>query len=56
MTTQKEVNTYLDTLRDSGITNMFGARPYVQKAFSLSQEKAGKMLEEWMRTFDERHK
>lgn len=47
---------YLDELRESGITNMFGAAPYVAKAFDLSTEDARAVLTYWMRTFGERHK
>lgn len=46
---------YLDVLRETGVTNMYGARPWVQKAFRLSEEKAGKILVYWMRTFAKRH-
>lgn len=47
---------YLDDLRDSGVTNMFGARPYVEDAFpELTSEQAGKVLVYWMQTFSERH-
>jgi hypothetical protein len=43
---------YLDSLRESRITNMFGARPYVQQAFpKWGPEKAGKVLTTWMKTF-----
>ena len=48
---------YLDELRDSGVTNMFGARPYLQAEFRhLTTTEAGKILAYWMRTFSERHK
>lgn len=54
--TQDEVNEFLDELRESGITNMFGARPYVMREFpTLAKEEAGTMLSEWMRTFGTRH-
>ena len=48
---------YLDELRESGITNMFGARPYVEEEFSdlLDSKQAGKVLSYWMETFSERH-
>ena len=46
---------YLDDLRESGATNMFGARPYIAQAFDLDSETAGKYLAYWMRTFSERH-
>lgn len=47
---------YLDELRESGITNMFGARPYILAEFPyLSEEKGGEVLVYWMHTFEERH-
>jgi hypothetical protein len=46
---------YLDDLRESGITNMFGAAPYVQEEFGLTLKKARSVLTYWMRTFGERH-
>ena len=42
---------FLDNLRSSGITNMFGARPYVQKAFKVNVETATEILLYWMQTF-----
>ena len=52
-----EVLEYLDELRESGVTNMYGARPYVQKAFPLlTPHEAAKALTYWMQTFGERHK
>lgn len=48
--------TYLDNLRESGITNMFGARPFLRKAFkTLTEREAGDILTYWMKTFEERH-
>ena len=47
---------YLDNLRESGVTNMFGAGSYVEDEFGLSRREAGDMLVEWMETFEERHK
>ena len=47
---------YLDDLRESGITNMFGARPYLQDAFpALSEGEASEVLGYWMKSFSERH-
>lgn len=46
---------YLDMLRESGVTNMFGATPYLVEEFGLSKAEARKILLEWMRTFSERH-
>lgn len=43
---------YLYYLRQSGETNMFGARPYLMSEFpSLSKDDAGEILSFWMRTF-----
>ena len=48
---------FLDELRESGVTNMFGARPYLKKEFrTLSNDEAGEVVSYWMRTFSERHK
>lgn len=46
---------YLDELRESGVTNMFGAVPYLMDEFGLSRRSAIIILSEWMDTFDERH-
>jgi len=55
--TNKDYLTYLDVLRESGVTNMFGAVPYLLEEFSeLSEENARKVLKNWMKTFSERHK
>ena len=42
---------YLDELRESGETNMYGARPYLQAEFELEGKAAGKVLVTWMETF-----
>lgn len=47
---------YLDSLRESGVTNMFGARPWLMKAYPrLGPDAAGEVLSYWMKTFSERH-
>ena len=52
---REEMFEFLDDLRESGKTNMFGATPYVQQAFGLSLSDACEVLAEWMETFSERH-
>jgi hypothetical protein len=47
---------YLDALRKSGVTNMFGAAPYLMRAFGITRPTATKYLGFWMRTFSERLK
>jgi len=42
---------YLDELRESGDTNMWGAGPYIQKEFGLDREEAKKIHMYWMDTF-----
>lgn len=46
---------YLDELRESGETNMFGARPYLIEEFDLPKSDAGTILSYWMASFGERH-
>lgn len=52
---KEKVFIYLDDLRESGITNMFGAVPYIMGVFPVTEMKAGKLLSEWMKTFAKRH-
>jgi hypothetical protein len=52
---KERVFAYLDALRSSGITNMFGAPPYVRKVFDVSNAESIKLVAEWMETFDKRH-
>ena len=44
---------YLDNLRESGVTNMFGAGAYVQSEFALSGAEAQHILSYWMESFGE---
>jgi len=39
---------FLNRLRESGETNMYGASPYLACAFSLPKREASKILVEWM--------
>ena len=48
--------TYLDDLRESGVTNMFGAGTYLLRTFSeLSQSESHDILGYWMDSFGERN-
>jgi hypothetical protein len=47
----KEYFGYLESLRDSGVTNMFGAAPYLETAFGLSRKEAREILTTWMKSF-----
>lgn len=42
---------YLIELRDSGVTNMWGAAPYLAERFNISEKEAGKILVEWIKSF-----
>lgn len=43
---------YLDDLRSSGITNMFGATRFLTGAFGVSEREGSQILSAWMDTFD----
>ena len=43
--------TFLDELRESGIINMFGARPYLKEVFELGEKESRNILQYWMKTF-----
>jgi hypothetical protein len=40
---------FLNRLRESGATNMFGAAPYLEDEFGLERRDARFVLAEWMR-------
>ena len=44
---------YLNKLRDSGVTNMFGAGSYLQAQFGLDKQTARTILSKWMKSFSE---
>lgn len=49
--TEKEVEnvfTYLDILKDSAVTNMFGATPYLVDQFGFDKRTAANYLMLWM--------
>lgn len=45
------VFTYLDELRESGVTNMYGAGKYLENEFSLTKNEAKDLLLDWMKSF-----
>ena len=47
---------YLDMLRESGETNMWGASTYLKSEFGMDGKSAQSILSLWMDTFEERHK
>ena len=42
---------YLDELRDSGVTNMFGASTHLQDEFALDKATANTILGKWMDSY-----
>lgn len=52
---KEEVFEFLDKLRESGVTNMYGAAPYIQGEFGCTRREARDLLLEWMSFFAERH-
>jgi hypothetical protein len=42
---------YLEELRQFGVTNMFGAVPYLMREFDLSHDEASKILSDWMGSY-----
>lgn len=55
-TQEKEVLEYLNFLRRSGVTNMFGASPYIVEEFDIKRSEANKLLTLWMKNFNEEGK
>tara|TARA_R110000737_G_C14149613_1_gene407419 strand:- start:13 stop:222 length:210 start_codon:yes stop_codon:yes gene_type:complete len=43
---------YLEVLRESGVTNMFGASTYLVEDFGLKSREAIKILGSWMENYD----
>ena len=50
-TLEPEYKEFLDDLRESGVTNMFGAAPYLEEEFGLEKREARAILSQWMREF-----
>ena len=50
---EKEVMEFLNSLRTSGVTNMFGATPYVIEEFGLEKSEARRILSLWMSNFND---
>lgn len=50
--TEKEMFDYLNDLRLSGVTNMFGAGSYLANEFEIDKHEANEILMKWMNFFD----
>ena len=50
---KEEYLKYLEELRKSGATNMFGAAPYLEAKFGLTRTEARDVLRYWMDHYGE---
>ena len=50
---KEEHMSYLNRLRESGVTNMFGATSYIENEFDLPETEAKDALLFWMGHFEE---
>jgi len=48
-----EYYVYLEVLRQSGVTNMFGSAPYLREEFGLGRREAIKIVANWMDNYEE---
>jgi len=52
--TDEDYADFLLNLRDSGVTNMNGAGPYLQAHFHITKVEANKVLINWMKSFEKK--
>jgi hypothetical protein len=52
MPTNNKYWIFLEKLRRSGKTNMYGAVPYIQEEFCLDYNSAKKILVDWMKNYN----
>lgn len=50
---RNEIYLYLEQLRETGETNMFGAEVYLEKHFKLPKRKAREYLADWMKQYNQ---
>lgn len=48
----EKVFAFLINLRDSGVTNMWGASPYIEEHFGVGHGEASEYLIRWIKSFD----
>lgn len=53
MTLTEEHKEFLLDLRDSGVTNMWGAAPYIEQEFGVTRREASDILLQWIKSFKE---
>ena len=47
---EEQVFKYIDELRESGVTNMYGATSYIVWEFGISKNEARELLKKWMKS------
>lgn len=52
MKTNNKYWIYLEWLRRTGITNIYGASPYLQNEFNLDAKEAKQILVSWMQNYN----
>lgn len=52
MATTNKYWIFLEKLRRSGVTNMFGATPYLMEEFGIDRREATKILSDWMKNYN----
>ena len=52
MATTNKYYLFLERLRKSNITNMYGASPFLMAKFDLDEEKAVEILSDWMNNYN----
>ena len=50
-----DVYEFLDSLRESGVTNMYGGAAYLKQHFGFTDNLATEWLLKWMKSFSDRH-
>jgi len=50
---EQKVMEYLNDLRDSGVTNMHGAAPFIEDHFDIDIKESRRILSLWMKNFNE---
>lgn len=50
---EREALEFLNLLRRTGATNMFGAAPYLESELDIERREARRLLQLWMRNFNE---
>lgn len=50
----KDMFEFLDSLRESGQINMFGAAPVLVDVFEINKFEAREVLAAWMKSFEEK--